>query len=71
MPRLLSSTWFALLAPQGTPAAIVERLNTRGFSLLDTQWTTAHLSQFGAIEIPRDEYLRRLTAAMGQRCVFP
>jgi leucyl/phenylalanyl-tRNA--protein transferase len=51
--------------------ALVERLNTRGFSLLDTQWTTAHLSQFGAIEIPRDEYLRRLTAAMGQRCVFP
>lgn len=26
-PQLLSSTWFALLAPKGTPAPIVERLN--------------------------------------------
>lgn len=27
-PRLLSSTWFALLAPKGTPDAVVDRLNT-------------------------------------------
>lgn len=50
--------------------ALVERMNARGFTLLDTQWTTAHLAQFGAIEIPRDEYLARLTAATRQRCVF-
>ena len=35
-----------------------------GFTLLDTQWTTPHLEQFGAIEIPRREYLRRLAAAL-------
>lgn len=51
--------------------ALVERLNARRFTLLDTQWTTEHLAQFGAIEIPRDDYLRRLTAAMGRRCEFP
>lgn len=50
--------------------ALVERLNARGFTLLDTQWTTSHLEQFGAIEIPRDDYLARLTAAMGRRCSF-
>ena len=26
-PKLMSSTWFALLAPKGTPAAVVERMN--------------------------------------------
>ncbi len=35
---------------------LVERLNTNGFTLLDTQFTTKHLESFGAIEIPRDEY---------------
>jgi leucyl/phenylalanyl-tRNA--protein transferase len=40
--------------------ALVERLRSRGFLLLDTQWVTAHLEQFGAIEIPRPEYLRLL-----------
>ena len=38
--------------------ALVERLRARGFMLLDTQWVTPHLEQFGAIEIPRREYLR-------------
>ena len=37
--------------------ALVERLRRRGFVLLDTQWVTPHLEQFGAIEIPRAEYL--------------
>ena len=44
--------------------ALVERMRERGFTLLDTQWTTDHLEQFGALEIPRDEYLRRLTSAL-------
>jgi leucyl/phenylalanyl-tRNA---protein transferase len=44
--------------------ALVERLRARGFALLDTQWVTDHLSQFGAIEIPRRRYLRLLDAAM-------
>jgi leucyl/phenylalanyl-tRNA---protein transferase len=44
--------------------ALVARLNGRGFTLLDTQWITEHLQQFGAIEIPRIDYLRRLEAAL-------
>jgi leucyl/phenylalanyl-tRNA--protein transferase len=44
--------------------ALVERMRERGFTLLDTQWTTEHLEQFGAVDIPRDEYLRRLDAAL-------
>ena len=44
--------------------ALVEHLRARRFVLLDTQWTTPHLEQFGAIEIPRDEYLRRLQRAL-------
>ena len=43
---------------------LVERLRTRGFTLLDTQWTTEHLEQFGAIEIPRARYLRLLSEAL-------
>ena len=46
-------------------AALVERLRDRGFTLLDTQWTTAHLAQFGAIDIPRHRYLALLSAALG------
>jgi leucyl/phenylalanyl-tRNA--protein transferase len=44
--------------------ALVERLRARGFELLDTQWVTPHLEQFGAIEIPRDEYIARLHGAL-------
>jgi leucyl/phenylalanyl-tRNA--protein transferase len=35
-----------------------------GFVLLDTQYKTEHLDQFGAIEIPRTEYERRLAHAL-------
>jgi leucyl/phenylalanyl-tRNA--protein transferase len=44
--------------------ALVERLRARGYALLDTQWVTAHLTQFGAIEIPRGRYLRLLSEAL-------
>jgi leucyl/phenylalanyl-tRNA--protein transferase len=50
--------------------ALVTRLRERGFVLLDTQWTTEHLEQFGAIEIPRREYLRRLEASVRLDCRF-
>jgi leucyl/phenylalanyl-tRNA---protein transferase len=49
---------------------LVERLRKRGYMLLDTQWTTEHLEQFGAIEIPRREYFKRLTAALQVDCSF-
>ncbi len=44
--------------------ALVERLRARGFVLLDTQFLTPHLARFGAVEIPRAEYLRRLDEAL-------
>jgi leucyl/phenylalanyl-tRNA--protein transferase len=49
---------------------LVERLRSRGYELLDTQWTTPHLEQFGAIEIPRREYLARLEHALLRKCAF-
>lgn len=45
-------------------AALVRMLRAGGFVLLDTQWATPHLAQFGVIEVPRAEYLRRLEAAL-------
>ena len=50
--------------------ALVERLRAREFTLLDTQWTTEHLEQFGAIEIPRRRYLELLADATGRDCRF-
>jgi leucyl/phenylalanyl-tRNA--protein transferase len=44
--------------------ALVERLRARRFSLLDTQWLTPHLKQFGAKEIPRTVYLHLLNQAI-------
>ena len=51
-------------------AALVERLRARGFHLLDVQWVTPHLEQFGAIEIPRDVYLKRLEEALRAKVAF-
>ena len=50
--------------------SLVERLRRGGFVLLDTQWTTPHLNQFGAYEVPRDGYLRLLETALERDCVF-
>jgi leucyl/phenylalanyl-tRNA--protein transferase len=50
--------------------ALVERLRARGFILLDTQWITPHLRQFGAQEIPRRKYLRILGEATRLQCSF-
>lgn len=43
---------------------LVEHLRARGFVLFDLQILNAHTARLGAIEIPRDEYLRRLRAAV-------
>jgi leucyl/phenylalanyl-tRNA---protein transferase len=50
--------------------ALVDRLNARGFTLLDTQWTTGHLEQFGAVDIPRRRYLELLAEAIEKDCAF-
>jgi len=51
-------------------AALVERLQRRSFSLLDVQWLTPHLARFGAIEIPRTEYVAQLKQALKKDCRF-
>jgi leucyl/phenylalanyl-tRNA--protein transferase len=50
--------------------ALVERLRERGYLLLDTQWVTPHLKQFGAVEVSRRTYLRRLRQALERPCRF-
>jgi leucyl/phenylalanyl-tRNA--protein transferase len=45
-------------------AHLVARLIVGGYRLLDVQFTTEHLNQFGTEEIPRREYRRRLAAAL-------
>jgi len=50
---------------------LVRILRETGFTLLDTQWTTEHLEQFGAREIPREEYLSHLGAALLIPAEFP
>ncbi len=50
--------------------ALVEHLRARKFALLDTQWLTPHLEQFGGIEISRDDYLRLLRRAIELPCKF-
>lgn len=60
--------------PNASKAALVYLVNllkTAGYTLLDTQYTNPHLTQFGIEEIPREEYLTRLSAALPitpQRC---
>jgi leucyl/phenylalanyl-tRNA--protein transferase len=49
---------------------LVTRLRARGYELLDTQWTTPFLETFGAVEMPRRVYLRRLAQALSRPCRF-
>jgi leucyl/phenylalanyl-tRNA--protein transferase len=50
---------------------LVAKLIEGGFMLLDTQFITEHLMQFGTIEIPRDEYLARLKRAIAKDAYWP
>jgi leucyl/phenylalanyl-tRNA--protein transferase len=53
---------------------LVARLKAGGFTLLDTQFVTGHLAQFGAIEVPRREYkllLREALDRVGDWDVWP
>jgi leucyl/phenylalanyl-tRNA--protein transferase len=45
-------------------AHLVAHLRACGFTLMDIQQLTPHTKQFGAIEIPRDEFLARLSDAI-------
>jgi len=51
-------------------AMLVDRLVRHGFELLDVQWLTPHLERFGAVAIPRREYLARLARALKRNSEF-
>ena len=50
---------------------LVDGLKRGGFVLLDSQFITAHLARFGAVEIPREHYLMKLAAALNRDAVWP
>ncbi|WP_346896445.1 leucyl/phenylalanyl-tRNA--protein transferase [uncultured Roseibium sp.] len=55
-------------------AHLVARMVVGGYTLLDTQFVTDHLSKFGAIEVPQAEYTRLLNEALqleGDFLAFP
>lgn len=45
-------------------AFLIDRLNTAGFTLFDTQFITPHLASLGAVEIPRGQYHLLLEKAL-------
>jgi leucyl/phenylalanyl-tRNA---protein transferase len=45
-------------------------LQNNGFELWDTQYYSEHLSQFGCIEISKNEYMERLQNALRKEAVF-
>jgi leucyl/phenylalanyl-tRNA--protein transferase len=49
---------------------LVARLHQGGYELLDTQFVTDHLKQFGAIEIPARYYLEQLESAITMKAEF-
>jgi len=49
---------------------LVGHLRRRGFALFDIQMLTPATKPLGAIEIPRREYLQRLSAAVKIKCSF-
>jgi leucyl/phenylalanyl-tRNA--protein transferase len=49
---------------------LIKHLRSRGFSLVDIQQLTPHTARFGAVEIPRRDYLRRLSTALDQSVTF-
>jgi len=61
--RMSNGSKFALVT-------LVERLNARGYRLLDTQIMNDHVRQFGAVDIPREEYLALLARALSLPVAF-
>lgn len=49
---------------------LIARLLAGGFTLLDTQFVTDHLRQFGTIEVDREDFQRRLEAALALKGNF-
>lgn len=61
---------FATDASKVALVHLIARLRLGGFRLLDTQFVTTHLSQFGVEEIPRDQYKILLTTALDVDAVW-
>ena len=62
------------LKPNASKIALVHlvaSLKQEGFILLDSQFTNKHLVQFGAIDISRENYKKRLSFAIKQEARFP
>jgi len=58
------------LEPDASKVALVGLvglLRETGTTLLDVQWLTPHLASLGAVAIPREEYLARLSEALDSR----
>lgn len=51
-------------------AHLVARLIEGGYVLLDTQFLTRHLEQFGAVEVSREDYRDLLAEALNHQAVF-
>ncbi len=50
---------------------LAARLRQGGFTLLDVQFVTEHLKQFGVIEVPRHDYHLLLSEALEVNAKFP
>lgn len=61
---------FARDASKTALVHLIARLRLGGFKLLDTQFVTTHLAQFGAEEIPRELYKQQLAAAVDEPAVW-
>ena len=62
------------LKPNASKIALVHlvaSLKQEGFVLLDSQFTNKHLVQFGAIDISRENYKKRLSFAINREVKFP
>lgn len=49
---------------------LIENLKQRGFELLDTQFINDNVRRYGAIEIPKSEYIRLLKRAVSRKARF-
>jgi leucyl/phenylalanyl-tRNA---protein transferase len=58
-------------ASKAALVSLVARLRIGGYALLDTQFGTTHLAQFGGIEIPARHYKQRLARALSLPAHWP
>jgi len=50
--------------------ALIDRLRQRRYDLLDSQFMNENIRRYGAIEIPHQDYLERLQAALKKPATF-